>query len=351
MHILQLIQKLLLPVAWLYEGVLRLRNFLYDSGFFGSTVFDLPTINIGNLAFGGTGKTPHAEYLLRLLQNSEKPAILSRGYGRKTRGYLFANESSTAFTLGDEPYQIYSKFPDIPVAVSENRVLGVPSLLMDAPDTNLIILDDAFQHRSIKPGLNILLTEFYRPYSRDYLFPSGYLREYRSASKRADLIIVTKCPDQLTADTREKFVNELSPEKNQDVFFSKISYGEPVSYFPGRTYEGATQAMGVAGIARPAHFEGHLKRMFSTVVFKQFRDHHAFTEDDLRRITEEFDQWPGSDKIILTTEKDYKKIIQTSNSERIKKYPFFYIPVEVTFDGSDADRFNTRIYEYLRSCH
>lgn len=349
MSLLKTIQLFLFPLSLAYEGVLRFRNYLYDSEFFGSTEFDLPIISVGNLAFGGTGKTPHTEYLIRLLQTEFHPAVLSRGYGRKTSGYQVGNAQATPWTLGDEPFQMLKKFPGVPVAAAENRVLGIPNLLMDAPDTDVILLDDAFQHRAVKAGLNILLTEYHRLYSDDALFPSGYLREYKSASHRADVIVVTKCPPNLSVDQRQTVIQKLKSDQRQQVFFSWLEYGEPVPYFQTHSFGKPRQLIGLAGIANPELFINHLKSISPLVEFRRFPDHHNFKRSEIEHLLNGFDTVETPEKAIVTTEKDFQKLALSPFSDLLKEYPFFYIPIEVTFEASEKERFNQMIHEYVRT--
>ena len=218
---MKLTKFLLLPFAWIYGVLVFFRNRLYDLGIFKSTQFEIPTIGVGNITVGGTGKSPHIEYLIRLLQDRFTLATLSRGYGRTTRGYVLAGEDSDALEIGDEPAQFKSKFPNVAVAVAEHRVLGIPELLTDKPDTNVIFMDDVFQHRAIKPGLSILLTDYSRIFPEDYLFPVGRLREWRWAYKRADIIVVTKCPKELPPFERRAIVAKIKPKPYQEIFFSR----------------------------------------------------------------------------------------------------------------------------------
>ena len=227
-----LFRILVAPFTLLYVGILYLRNLCYNKGLLTETSFELPIINVGNLAFGGTGKTPHIEYLIHLLKPNYKVAVLSRGYKRKTIGYFFASNESTAAQIGDEPRQIKQKFKDeIDLAVSENRVIGVPNLLFDAPETDIILLDDAFQHRAIKAGLNILLTDYNNLFTQDYLTPSGTLREYRAGYKRADIIIVTKCNADLSDSEKQQIIAEIKPLAHQKVYFSYQKFSDLVHYY------------------------------------------------------------------------------------------------------------------------
>ncbi len=344
---MNLFQLLLLPLSLLYQLVLRLRNSLYSRGIFGVTTFDLPIINVGNLAFGGTGKTPHIEYLIRLLKEKHKVAVLSRGYKRKTTGYLFGDEHATAMSLGDEPYQIFRKFRDIVVAVAENRVLGVPYLLFDAPETEVILLDDAYQHRAIKPGLNILLTEQNRLYINDHLAPVGYLREYASAAERADCIVVTKCKTDLSLEERKSIIAQLKPLGHQSVYFSFLKYGELVSYFEPSVANETNAVLAFAGIANPQPFFQYLESKYQHVITKSFPDHHQLSEIEIERLLETFDEIKSDHKIIVSTEKDFQKLVQGPQAEKLKQYPFYFIPIEVAFFAEDSSNFNQKVIQYV----
>lgn len=345
---MKIFQLLLLPLSWLYQGILRLRNHLYDTDFMGTTSFDIPTINVGNLAFGGTGKTPHIEYLIKyLVSKGLQVSIMSRGYKRKTIGYVFAEPNSSPFSLGDEPYQLYSKFPNVAVAVSENRVLGIPNLLYDAPHTAVILLDDAYQHRALKPGLNILLTEQNKLYTNDYLVPSGYLREYAAAAKRADIIIVSKCNTDITAETKNAIIQKINPLPHQQVFFSHIAYAPLKPYFDEMPSTNAHAILGVCGIARPTLFEDHLKSLFPEVRLKSYPDHHVFTEKDIDWIVSDFEQIETTNKAIITTEKDYQKLLQSPYFDKIKDFPLYYLPIEVVFSKTEETAFQQIIYTYV----
>lgn len=341
-------QYILLPLSLLYQGVLRLRNYFYDTGIFGVTTFDIPTINVGNLAFGGTGKTPHIEYLIRLLQPLVKVAVLSRGYKRKTIGYQFGNRQSTPFTLGDEPYQICSKFENVAVAVAENRVLGIPDLLYDAPETQLILLDDAYQHRALKPGVNILLTDQALLYVDDFLVPSGYLREYASASQRADIIIVSKCKPNMPVEERIAIKNKLAILPQQRLYFSYIKYGKLMPYFGASALVQTDTAVAFAGIANTSSFEEYLRNKFEHVTLKTFADHHAISELEIDKLLAQFNEHASANKILVSTEKDYQKLVQSPFAEKLKSYPFYYLPIEIGFFEEDESAFNQQIMDYVK---
>lgn len=348
--ILNTFQIVLYPLALIYEAVLRLRNHLYNIGFTGSSSFDIPTINVGNLAFGGTGKTPHIEFLIRMLNRENyKLAVLSRGYKRKTSGYVFADLNSSPFSIGDEPFQIASKFKNVAVAVSENRVLGIPNLLFDAPETEVILLDDAYQHRALKPGLNILLTEQNNLYCDDYLVPCGYLREYKDAAKRADIIIVSKCEPNLGEIEKSNIIKKLKPLSHQQVFFSHIVYGSPEPFFSETPIINFDSILGISGIARPTVFENHLQKLATKVQVKNYPDHHAFSDKDLDEIIVEFNNMNVPNKIILSTEKDYQKLVQADINKKLITLPIYYLPIEIAFSSSDEELFQQTILQYVRT--
>lgn len=345
---MSVLHLILIPLSFVYQIILRLRNYLYDSGIFGVSTFDIPTINVGNLAFGGTGKTPHTEYLIRLLQNHKRLGFLSRGYKRKTTGYIFADAQASPSRIGDEPFQIVSKFKEVAVAVSENRVLGIPNLLFDAPETEVVLLDDAYQHRALKPGLNILLTEQNRLYTNDRLVPSGYLREYPAAASRADLIVVTKCRPDLSSLDQEKIEQQLQPLPHQKVFFSGIKYGIPQAF--GQEIA-LTPDMGViafAGIANTAPFEEYLQTQFAKVSCKAFPDHHYINEKELQELIGAFERLEEKNKLLVTTEKDYQKLLESPFAATIQQYPFYYLPIEVYFLAGNKHNFDDEILNYVQ---
>ena len=222
---------LLVPLSFIYGAIIWLRNWLYDKKIFNSATFNFPIICVGNLATGGTGKTPMTEYLIRLLKNDYKTATLSRGYKRKTKGFAIADEDTTALEIGDEPMQFHQKFPDIVVAVGEERLFAIPQILHQRPETQVIILDDAFQHRQVTAGLNIILTDYSNLYTRDLMLPAGDLRDVRSSSKRADIIIVTKCKQDISESERQSVIAEIDPAENQTVYFTTIVYDNPYHLF------------------------------------------------------------------------------------------------------------------------
>ena len=258
-----------MPISVLYGLVTAFRNWLFDQELLQTTRFEIPIISVGNLSVGGTGKTPHTEYIIRTFKNDWKIAMLSRGYKRETSGFYFADEKTNCQTIGDEPCQIHTKFPDISIAVHEKRVAGVQKLLEIVPDLEIIVLDDAFQHRYIQAGLSILLTEYSKLYSNDIPLPAGNLREWKSGSKRADIIIVTKCPAAIKPIEMRLIETELKPETNQLLFFSSYAYDDLVPVFPdskpenwtfGKIKQAKARVLLVAGIASPVTIIEHLKK-------------------------------------------------------------------------------------------
>jgi tetraacyldisaccharide 4'-kinase len=318
---------LLLPFSLLYGFVTDVRNYLYDKGFWKSTSFNIPIINVGNLTVGGTGKTPHVEYLIRLLKGKCTIATLSRGYGRKTKGFIIANSSATAQTIGDEPYQFYQKFKDeIDVIVDENRVEAVTAIVDQMPDIGVVILDDAFQHRPIKPSLNILLMDYSRPIYDDFAFPAGRLRERRNGAKRADIVIVTKCPDGISIEKQKEIGYKLQPylQGNMPFLFTKILYGKPQNCRSEREVFDLQKVILLSGIANPKPFEEYAKKHFEVVNHLIFNDHHDFTEKDLVEIS-------SKKSSLLMTEKDMVKFIPFLNHHLLKDIPLYYLPIEIGF--------------------
>ncbi|RPE08397.1 tetraacyldisaccharide 4'-kinase [Chitinophaga lutea] len=345
----QYLSYLLYPFSLLYGLVLWIRNRLYDNGVLTSVEFDLPVIAVGNLSVGGTGKTPHVEYLIRLLKDHYKTATLSRGYNRKTKGYLLAGPQSTAADIGDEPMQFHRKFPDVKVCVGEERMLAVPQLLGDEPETAVILLDDAFQHRSIKPGLNIMVTDYSRLFTRDHVVPVGRLREGRKGYHRADIIIVSKCPATLARAEKETIEREIAPLPHQQVYFTTLQYGEPYPLLPGGPVQPArdTAMLVACGIARPEPMVQHLLQKHSNVHLLAFPDHYYYTQKDLDKMKLELEQLDGARKVIITTEKDAVRLQLLQERITAMQLPFMVLPVEVGFLFDAAGSFNSHIFDYV----
>jgi len=340
---------LLLPFALLYWLVIAVRNWLYNKNILQSASFGLPIICVGNLAVGGTGKSPMVEYLVRVLKDKFNVATLSRGYKRRTKGYALANRESTALEIGDEPMQFHIKFPNVPVAVGEERVEAIPQLLHDRPETKAIILDDAFQHRAIKAGLNILLTDYNNLFTRDFYLPTGDLRDLKSEYKRAEVIVVTKCKADLTIHEKEKIIKEIGPQKRQTIFFAAIEYGQPyhILNHSGFSLTENTEVLLVSGIANPRPLKNLLEKYSKTYYMIQYADHRIFTFDDLQEVKKRFKAIDAVNKIILTTEKDAVRLVKF-NTE-IADWPLYVIPVRHHFLYGEEDRFNQLVINFIRN--
>lgn len=328
---MNILRKILFPFAILYGFITSFRNFLFDKGVLRSISFDMPIIAVGNLSVGGTGKTPQIEYLIRLLSSEYKVATLSRGYKRKSEGFVLADETSNAAILGDEPYQFYQKFPNIQVAVDIDRKNGIFNLLYqeDAPD--IILLDDAFQHRKVKAGFYILLTAYNDLYADDFILPTGNLRESRSGAKRAKIVIVTKCPSNLSIEEQNKIKNKLRLNSDQELYFTSIVYDEFVfsekEQLPVSEIKNAGKLL-LAGIAKPEPFFSYLKNERDSIL--TFSDHHHFSEKDILEIKNK-----AKNRIIVTTEKDFVRLKGSLPKEQL-----FYLPIKSNFikNGSDFDQ-------------
>ena len=341
---------LLAPFSLLYGLGVSVVNALYRSGVLKGVEFNLPTISVGNLSVGGAGKTPHIEYLIRLLKDYLAVATLSRGYRRRTKGFLAVGADMTAEDAGDEPLMYKRKFPDIYVTVAESRTFAVPRIMMDRPETKVILLDDAFQHRSIQPGLNILLTEFSHPFTRDFLLPSGRLREWRSAYRRADIIVVSKCPRQVAAAEREALVLEINPGLHQRIFFSYYDYYPPYHLLdPGHQLELGEEmdVLLICAIAGTDYLVDYLEERVNTVTTLEYEDHHYFTRHDIAHLQATYERLESEQKIILTTEKDAMRLELHRQFLLEQRLPIFALPVAVKFHFGEGDRFDREIKNYL----
>ena len=338
----------LFPLSVLYGFIIWLRNKLYDKNILKSASFNFPVICVGNLAVGGTGKTPMVEYLVRLLKDEYKVATMSRGYKRKTKGFAIANENTTALDIGDEPMQFYKKFPDITVSVAEERLVSIPQLLHDKPDTRVIILDDAFQHRQVKAGLNILLTEYRDLFTRDFILPAGNLRDIQASYKRADIIMVTKCKSHLTEEEKDKMIAEIKLQAHQKIFFTKIEYGSPYHLFnkEERFLSPDTNILLVCGIANPKPIKEILNTYAATYDMMRFRDHHIFNIGDLKDIKDEFEKMETENKIILTTEKDGVRLAKFENE--LKDLPVYVFPIRHKILFGEEDRLNAIVTNFIK---
>jgi tetraacyldisaccharide 4'-kinase len=353
--LLRPIRILLFPLSLVYALIIRLRNWCYDRNIFYATTFNLPIICIGNLAAGGTGKSPMVELLIRTLQHQFEIAVLSRGYKRKTTGYALANGNATALDIGDEPMQFHSKFPDVTVAVGEERIVAIPQLLHDRPATQAIILDDAFQHRAVKAGLNILLTDYSNLFTRDWWLPSGDLRDGKSSYQRAHIIVVTKCPVKLSGEEKQVIIEDIRPLPFQKVFFTSIEYGQPYHITRGnvgmdndkvvRMVNDKVEVLLVTGIANPAPLKKWLDEKSKTYYELSYGDHHIFTIDDLHTIIRRFNAITEPDKIILTTEKDAMRLIKFK--QELADWPFYVIPIMPRFLFGEEPVFTDLIVKFI----
>ena len=340
---------LLLPISLLYHIVLKIRHKLYDWRILKRLRFEKPVICVGNLSLGGTGKTPTVEYLINILRDNYRVATLSRGYGRKTKGFQMADNQSTYETIGDEPLQYFLKFPGILVAVDEDRLNGTRQLLYSPNNANAILLDDAFQHRRIIAGLNILLTEYQNLYCDDFLFPAGTLRDIKSAAKRANIIVVSKSPKTLDEAEKQQIIKKLKPTKEQKVFFSYLEYAPllPLNEkAKSVSAEKTDSVLAFCGIANPKPFVEELKKRHQTVDSLTFADHHAYTEDDVKHIINRFENLGGKQKIIVTTEKDAARLANSPYLCQFETAPLFALPVGVRFH--EEEKFNEEILNYVR---
>ena len=340
---------ILLPFSIIYGSVIWLRNKMFDKNILRSASFNFPVICIGNLAVGGTGKTPMVEYIIRLLDNKYKVATLSRGYKRKTKGFAIADENTTAIDIGDEPMQLHKKFPEVTVAVAEERVIGIPQLLYAKPGTQVIILDDAFQHREIRAGVNILLTAYPHLFTKDFLLPAGDLRDLKGSSKRADIIVVTKCKPHLNEEERDKIIAEIDPLPHQKIYFTKIEYSSPYHLFSEeiKLLLPECNVLLVCGIADPAPLKEELTRYVTTYEMLLFRDHHIFNTGDLKEIKKHFSKIGHKNKIILTTEKDGVRL--SKFEKELAHLPIYVFPMLHTFLFGGNVAFENEVNHFIEN--
>lgn len=345
------IHRWLLPLSWIYGLAVRLRNLLFDIGVLKSRSFVTPVISVGNITVGGTGKTPHVEYLVRLLKDDFKVAVLSRGYKRKSKRFVLADSDSTAAAIGDEPYQMHSKFPDIRVAVDKKRCHGIDTLCAEKPDTDVIVLDDAFQHRYVKPGINILLVDYNRMIHHDKLLPAGRLREPQSGKKRADIVIVTKCPATLRPMDYRVIQKTMDLYPFQALYFTSIRYGMLTPVYCGEERKLATikheNVLLVTGIASPKQMKADLEAHGANITPLTFADHHCFTDSDVVLINTKFSEMQPP-KIIVTTEKDATRIFGIKGLSDEVRHNMFVLPIKVEFMLDSKEKFNEYIISYVR---
>ena len=339
---------LLLPFSLLYGLVVIIRNYFYNSGIFKSTEFELPVIVIGNLEVGGAGKSPMTEFLIKLLKPQYKIATLSRGYGRQTKGFFYADKNSTAKTVGDEPLQFKKKFPDITVAVCEERVAGVEKL---QADHDLVLLDDAYQHRSLKPGFSILLFDFGKLNEPHFLLPAGNYREPFSGNKRADVIVISKCPSDLSAEKQQEIRKQMLLLPHQNLFFTSIVYQLFKPFFAEEDavfIDQKSTLFVLTGIASPKPLLQHLRKHFEQVMPYNYPDHHPFTSKNISKLVADFAACQTLNKVIITTEKDAQRLQEPALQTLLAGLPVFVLPIGIDFLNGTAPAFQQIIENYVR---
>lgn len=345
----------LYPFSLLYGIGVNLRNKLFDWKIFRSKSFNIPVICIGNLTVGGTGKTPHTEYLVSLLKKEYSVAVLSRGYKRRTKGFILADDQSTSSTIGDESYQIKTKFPDIRVAVDSKRVRGISKLLEVDPPVQVILLDDAFQHRYVEAGINILLTDYNRLFCEDTLLPAGRLREPIKGKNRAQMVIVTKCPREIKPIDFNIIAKRLKLFPWQQLYFTRLKYGELVPVFNDvdiskrslNSLNGKEQILLLTGIVSPEAMEEEIARYNKNIHRVSYGDHHNFSKKDLKRIAKQFNQLSG-EKLVITTEKDAARLLSHPDMDKEVKNNLYALPIVVEFLLNQESTFKQNIISYVR---
>lgn len=339
----------LFPFSLIYGGIILLRNYLYDKKIIGRVQFNIPIIGVGNLSVGGTGKSPMVDYIAGLLKPHFSIATLSRGYRRRTSGYVLANEFTTSLEIGDEPMQFHLSHPEIAVAVGEKRIEAVPQLLYDRPDTKLIILDDAFQHREIKPGLDILLTSYDNLYTRDYFLPTGDLRDQKSSAHQAHIIVVSKCPNDLSQNEALKIKDELKLLPHQHVFFTSIKYDIPYHIVTKKRklLTKNDEILLICGIAHPEPLTAYIHEISKTYDAIFYRDHHIYNIDDFSDMKLRFDLIDSKDKLYLTTDKDAVRLIKFK--DHLLHLPFYVLPIKIKFLFNQQTKFDQLVLNYPKT--
>lgn len=344
---MKLLTKILLfPFAVIYGFIIWLRNWMYKTNFIGSTDFEIPVITVGNLSMGGTGKTPFVEFLIELLHEHYKIGVLSRGYKRKTSGYIEVRSNHTAKEVGDEPMMLKLKYPDVQVSVGEQRVFAIPQLLAKHPETQVILLDDAFQHQSVRPDINILLTTYDKPFYKDWILPLGTLREFESGKSRANIIVVTKCPKDLSDEEQQAIITKIKPATNQKVFFSTIEYGTPYNILNPMdrlSFSTNDAQLLITGIANADNLKSYLENTSKEIVHFDFDDHHFFDKQELQNIKKnypDFNKW-------LTTEKDGVRLAMHKDWFVENNISLFCIPIRTQLIGSNTAAFAPMVKGFL----
>jgi len=346
-----LLKFFMAPFALVYGLVISTRNRIYAWGLLKSAKYNLPVIGVGNLTMGGAGKTPHVEYLIRLVSPYLVTGILSRGYRRKTKGFRVVERTDTSLTAGDEPLQYRLKYPEVVVAVSESRSIGIPQMLQYRPDIRVVLLDDSYQHLSVTPGLNILLTEYYRPYSIDHLLPVGRLREWKSGANRSDIIIVTKCPDEMDPQETEALKASLNVLPRQKIFFSRYVYGLPYHIIRGSRHELADydELILLSAIADESYLLDYLDQKADRVHTMIYEDHHYFSPHEISLLKQKYENLKYKNAAIVTTEKDATRLILHHGFIREHNLPILVLPLKVSFVDNDGDAFDLAIQNFLLS--
>lgn len=348
------IKILLLPFSLIYGIIVSIRNRMFDLEILPSKEFDLPIISVGNITAGGTGKTPVIQYLIELLKDEFNVAVLSRGYRRKSKGFLLADSLSSSDLIGDEPYQIKNRYPEIIVAVCRKRVEGVRKILSAHPETEVILLDDAFQHRYIKPGLSILLIDYNNPVTSDIMLPAGFLREAASETRRANIVIVTKCPEKLKPIDRRIMIKDLQLFPFQYLFFTSVHYGSLQPVYKdieadwGNINKDKAGILVFTGIANPRPLRRFARGISTKIQSLAFPDHHNFTVKDIKKLNDIYDSFPTDSKFILTTEKDAARLQSMDYVPDNLKKVMFYVPITIYFLNDDTKNFNQHIINYVR---
>lgn len=351
------IKKWLLPLSWLYGFIVFIRNKMFECKILKQKSYDIPVICVGNITVGGTGKTPHTEYLIELLRSNYRVAVLSRGYKRKSKGFVLADTNSTVGQIGDEPYQIKAKFPEIIVAVDSERQRGIETLLAlpEGEKPDVILLDDAFQHRYVKPSFTVLLTDYNRLMTKDKLLPAGRLREPVYYAEKANVIIVTKCPDGITPLDLRLLAKEIQVYPYQDLFYTSFRYGSLTPVFAENKEELSLKKLQnkdvliVAGIANPRPFFRKVKRYVKQAETIQYPDHYQFTSKDILDIKSRLASMAGKEKVIIVTEKDAARLLSMDNIDEEIRSILYYLPIRVSFvNEEDKKLFNNKIVDHVR---
>jgi len=334
----------------MYAFISSIRNYLFDKGIFKSSEFDLPIINVGNLAVGGSGKTPHIEYIIGLLMSEFNIASLSRGYGRKTKGFREVLSNSMASESGDEPLQIKQKFPEINVFVGEDRVAAIPKILFDYPEIDAILLDDAYQHRAIKAGFNILLTDYSKIFAQDKSMPFGRLREYPKAANRSDLVVVTKCPERISQNEKNNLKAEIHNFTDSEVLFSKIEYGNLIPYGNIELLESVENILVISALANPKPMLDYINTKFRPNKFEhiEFRDHYNYSKNDISTLIEKFNSFAEQNRIIIISEKDAIRLRAVTKGTAFDNLGVFILPIKISFIAESEVIFKDKIINYVR---